>query len=267
METVRAVKDAEPDPKAGKARAKSGVSFPYWDLDSAVEVAKTMHERAGGVCDNAQLATMLGYSGISNGSFRTRVSSAKMFGVVEDTDDRKLRVSTRGRRIVAPVTPADGLAARVEAFMAVDLFGKVFTRFNGTTLPENVGLRNLFANEYQVVPDRVAPTVRILLDSAQQAGLFDAAGNRTRMVMPLLAGGHGSSPTHHEPPPPPPAPETSKQHKHGGGGGDEPPAIDPALIGLLRRLPPVGTTLTEKRRAQVISAFTAFVGLVYPEEE
>lgn len=268
MSAMRAVKDPEADPKAGKPRAKSGVGFPYWDLDSAVEVAKAMHERAGGVCDNAQLATMLGYSGVSNGSFRTRVSAAKMFGVIEDTDDRKLRVSARGRRIVAPITPIDGQRARIEAFLAVDLFKKVFDRFNGTTLPENVGLRNLFQNEYQVVPDRVAPTVRILLDSAQQAGLFDTAGNRTRMVMPVSAGvSHPSVHLPAEPPPPtPPQSATNRQGGGDGGGGDGPP-IDPALIGLLRRLPPIGTALSEKRRQTVIGAFTAFVDLVYPEEE
>ncbi len=271
MATVRAVKDPEPDPKAGKPRAKSGVGFPYWDLDSAIEVAKVMHDRAGGVCDNAQLATLLGYSGVSNGSFRTRISAAKMFGLLEDTDDRKLRVSPRGVLILAPVTAADGRRARVEAFQAVDLFKKVFDRFNGATLPENVGLRNLLANEYQVVPDRVAPTVRILLDSAQQAGLFDAAGNRTRMVMPLASGAASPSPT----------PSTSEPKAtttrsidpprwggggHGGGGGSD-SEIDPAILGLLRRLPAAGTPLTAQRRKALIDAFTSVVAFIYPEGE
>lgn len=264
METVRAVKDAEPDPKAGKPRAKSGVGFPYWDLDSVVEVGKEMHERAGGVCDNAQLATMLGYSGVSNGSFRTRVSAAKMFGIIEDTDDRKLRVSARGRRIVAPITAADGLSARVEAFLAVDLFKKVFDRYHGTTLPENVGLRNLLQNEYQVVPDRVAPTVRILLDSAEQAGLFKAAGNRTRMVMPL-----GPTAPTLAPPPAAPAdaPELSSRYGGGNGGGGGDDGIDPAILGLLKRLPVGGTPMTEKRRKALIDAFTNVVSFIYPDAD
>jgi hypothetical protein len=266
METVRAVKDPEPDPKAGKPRARSGVSFPYWDLDSVTEVARVIHERAGGVCDTAQLATMLGYSGISNGSFRTRVSAAKMFGVIEDADDRRLRVSARGRRIVAPVTDADGISARAEAFLAVDLFKRVFDRFNGTTLPEQVGLRNLLTNEYQVVPDRVAPTVRILLDSAEQAGLFQAAGNRSRMVMPLAVGVTPASP----PPPVPPASEKTDTHRTGGngGGGDGGTTdIDPAIVGLLKRLPPVGTAINAKRRKVLIDAFTNVVAFLYPDAE
>jgi hypothetical protein len=267
VETVKAVKDAEPDPKSGKPRARSGVSFPYFDLDQSVEVARTMHERAGGVCDISQLATLLGYSGVSNGSFRTRVSSAKMFGLIEDADDRKLRVSTRGRRIAAPVTPADERAARVEAFLAVDLFKQVFDTYNGTTLPENVGLRNLLQNQYQVVPDRVIPTVRILLDSAEQAGLFATAGNRSRMVMPL-----GITTPAVTPPPPPAPPGVVETQRHGGGnggggGGRDDPDIDPAILGLLKRLPPGGTPMSDKRRKALIDAFTNVVGFIYPDAD
>lgn len=267
MSAVKAVKQTEPDPKVGKPRAKSGVSFPYWDLNSVVEVAKVMHERAGGVCDNVQLAGILGYSGVSNGSFRTRVSAAKMFGVIEDTDDRRLRVSARGRRIVAPITPADGSNARVEAFLAVDLFKRVFDRFHGTTLPENIGLRNLLQNEYQIVPDRIAPTVRILLDSAEQAGLFKTAG-RSKMVMPLAGAGVSAPPAA----PPPAEPPTPPKHGgpgggNGSGGGYDSGNIDPAILGLLQRLPPGGTPLTAKRRKALIDAFTATVGFIYPEAD
>lgn len=266
MATVRAVKDAGPDPKAGKPRAKSGISFPYWDLDSAVEVAKAMHDRAGGVCDVAQLATLLNYSGVSNGSFRTRVSATKMFGLIEDTEDRKLRVSARGRRVAAPITPADERSARVEAFLGVDLFKQVFDRYNGRPLPENVGLRNLLQNEYHVVPDRVAPTVRILLDSAEQAGLFEAAGNRSRMTMPygLGAASTGVQDQPANPPAPEPAPRTGG---NGGGGGGDDLGIDPAILHLLRRLPAAGSPLSAKRRKQLIDAFTATVGFIYPEAD
>lgn len=267
METVKAVRPQEPDPKAGKPRAKSGVSFPYWDLNSAVEVAKVMHDRAGGVCDNTQLAPLLGYSGVSNGSYRTRVSSAKMFGLIEDTEDRRLRVSARGRAIVAPVNSTDERNARVAAFLSVELFKRVFDEYNGATLPENVGLRNLL-QQYQVVPDRIAPTVRILLDSAEQAGLFEVAGNRTRMVMPV--GGVTPAPSTQPPPPPPadvPPPRTQFGGGSGGGGGNDGTDIDPAILGLLKRLPPGGTPMSHKRRTALIAAFTNVVGFIYPDAD
>lgn len=273
MATVKAVKDPESDPKSGKPRAKSGVSFPYWDLDQSVDVAKAIHERAGGSCDVVQLATLLGYSGIRNGSFRTRVSAAKMFGLIEDTDDQKLRLSPRGRVIVAPVTAGDGRRAKVEAFLAVDLFKKVFDRFHGATLPEQVGLRNLLQHEYQVVADRVTPTVRIMLDSAKQAGLFDTSGNRSRMVMPLSMGDAA-------PVAPPPQQQQQQpfldrqesiRNGGGGGGGDgggnDLGSIDPAILGLLKRLPPGGSAMTAKRRKALIDAFTNLVGFIYPDAD
>lgn len=283
MDTIKAVKEPEADPKAGKPRAKSGVSFPYWDLASAIEVAKVIHERAGGASDTNQLAQMLGYSGVSNGSFRTRVSAAKMFGLIEDGDDRKLRVSARGRRVVAPITPVDGKKARAEAFLAVDLFKRVYEQYKGTTLPENVGLKNLFANEYTMVKDRISPTVRILRDSAEQAGMFEAGGpgNRSRLAMPLgvdmtavndpvtgekrddengggsggSGGGSGSG--------------GGKGESGGSAGGWMAAAesIDPAIVGLLMRLPEGGTPMTQKRRKALIDAFTNVVNFIYPDAD
>ena len=261
MASVKAVKEPEADPKVGKRRAKSGVRFPYNNLDESVAVAKVIHERAGGGCDLAQLATLLNYSGVRNGAFRTRLSAAKMFGVVEEADEQDLKVSTRGLAIIAPISKARAVTAKVEAFMAVELFKKVFDRFNGTTLPTTVGLKNLLTTEYQVVPDRVVPTVRIMLDSAEQAGLFSAAGNRTRMVMPLA-----------ESPPPsaspvPEQPEVVRQGGHGGDGGGDGINIDPAILGLLKRLPPGGTPLSDKKRKALIEAFTATVNFIYPDAD
>jgi hypothetical protein len=264
MTGIKAVKDPEPDPKQGKPRAMSGVRFPYNDLAQSVEVARTIHQQAGGPCELAQLATMLNYSGVSNGAFRTRVSAAKMFGLIEDADEGRVRVSVRGLAIVAPVSEPNAIRARVEAFMAVDLFKKVYDRFNGATLPEVAGLRNLLGTEYQVVPDRIAPTVRIMLDSADQAGLFRIAGNRSRMVMPLVGG------LAVEPPPPSPKQEpetTARTGGGGGGGGDDGSGVDPSIMGLLRRLPIPGTVLSAKKRQKVIDAFTSLVAVLYPEAD
>jgi hypothetical protein len=276
METVKAVPEQQEDPKAGKPRAKSEVKFPYFDLDKSIEVAKLMHEKAGGACDLPQLATLLGYTGIRNGAFRMRVSAAKMFGLIEEYDSgHKMKVSVRGLAIVAQVTDQTASEARVQAFLAVELFKKVYEKFNGATLPSEVGLRNLLETEYQVVKDRVTPTVRIMLDSADQAGLFKAAGNRTRMVMPLSgsfdSASRASTVT-------PPAGETKNLEAGagdfggGGGGGSNGGGtgggdIDEAFTGLLRKLPAIGTVLSAKRRKAFIDAFTATLDVIYPDME
>lgn len=66
-----------------------------------------------------------------------------------------------------------------------------------------------------------------------------------------------------DPPPPPPPPNGSGNG--GGNGGD--PGIHPALLGLLRNLPPVGTKLPPKRRAALTEAFKSTVNFIWPEED
>lgn len=268
MAEIKAVADPKPDPKVGVPRRVSGTPAPYYNLDNSVQVARVIHEQAGGSCDRAQLAALLNYKGVDNGAFLTRVTAAKLFGLVLQ-EGNQIRVTERGRAVVAPVLQADADAARVEAFLAVELFRKVFEEFNGQPLPLNVGLQNLLLTKYGVVPDRVAPTVNLMLDSAEQAGFFKMAGNRTRMVRPLSLGAttpaslpstsaNGGS---REPPP------VEVPQRHGGGGGGEPPDIPSAILGLLRGLPKEGTPLTTKRRDALVAAFTATVEYLYPDAD
>ena len=164
MPEIKAVAEPTPDPKLGKSRPKSGVGFPYYDLTKSIEVARIIHDVAGGSCDRAQLAPLLKYSGVNNGAFLTRVAAAKMFGLIEQ-DGERLRVTKRGLAVAAPVSDGDASRANHDAFLSVELFKKVFEKFNGQALPGEAGLTNLLLNEYKVVPDRVAP------ESKDHAGL------------------------------------------------------------------------------------------------
>lgn len=276
MAEIKAVKDLAPDPKAGKPRPKSGVSVPYYDITQSIAVATAIHEQGGGSCSREQLATLLKYSGTNNGGFLTRVSAAKMFGLVDESADT-LRVSQRGRTILAPVMPADAERAKVDAFLSVDFFAKFYERFKGTTLPQEAGLKNLLENTYAVVPGRVVASLRVLMDSADQAGFFKASGNRSRMVMPMISkGSDGGTPPAGESPSPPPSDQNNgnegqNRRKTGGGGGQsgggDDNDIPSALLGLLEKLPPVGTPIPPKRRAALADAFKSTINFLYPEVE
>jgi hypothetical protein len=190
-----------------------------------------------------------------------------MFGLIEDADGIQIRPTARAQAIVAPITDAHAAKAMVDAFMAVELFKKVFDQFQGTTIPEQAGLRHLFQTQYQIVPDRIGPTVRILLESAEQAGLFKVAGNRSKMMLPLAS--PVVSPA--APAIPPLSPMESDAPRHGGNGGGSNgrggSTIDPAILGLLEKLPSAGTPLTAKKRRHLIDAFTATVNFIYPDAD
>ena len=118
----------------------------------------------------------------------------------------------------------------------VELFKKVFDQFHGTTLPSHVGLQNLLETTHGVVESRVVPTVRIMLDSAEYAGLFAASGDQTRMVQPLttLEDNTRQGPL--------PTDATDGRVQNGGrndrggvgGDGGDYGTSDPSILGLLR---------------------------------
>lgn len=252
-----------PPSQKGKPKPKSEVSYPYYDLDKSIDVARVIHAEAGGTCDRAQLAGLLKYSGVRNGGFLSRVSAAKMFGLLEENLD-KLTLTERAKIILSPVMPADAEKAKVEAFLSVDLFSRIYDQFKGQALPAEVGLKNLLQTQYKIVPDRVIPALRVLMDSAESAGFFKVSGNRSRMTEPIIAS-NGSTPPQDNLPPPPPPSEHKK--RHGGGTGDGGGDIHPALLGLIQNLPPPGSTLGPKRRKALTDAFASTINFLYPEEE
>lgn len=254
----------------GKPKPKSSIAFPYYSLSKSIEVAKTIHERAGGRCGRAQLASLLKYSGVKNGGFLTRVSAAKLFGLIEEFGD-SIGLTDRAKKILAPVRPVDAAQAKLDAFMAVELYRRAYEDFEGHTLPTEDGMKNLFLNQYKIVPLQVNVALRNLMDSADTAGLFAVAGNRSKMIKPLLGNGAGEV----EPPPSPPSPPPSEFDTGGGAGekrrkqvgGTEFDGVHPALAGLMQNLPPLGEKLGPKRRSALVEAFKSTINFLYPEDE
>lgn len=270
MTQIKVVPEKQADSKAGVPRKQSQYATPYYNLPQSIEVARVMYQRAGGQCDRAQLSAMLGYKGVKNGSFLTRVTAAKLFGLIEQKDEQLpvLSVTELGKAIVAPVTDAAVEKAKVEAFLRVPLFKKVYDEYrNGAELPPKAGLRNQFISTFGIIPDRAGPAVEVMLESAAEAGFFKVGGEK-RLVAPLIVGGDKIVP---------PAPKDEVVGGGGGGGGSnggggggdggDVTGIDPALIALLRRLPPPGATLSRNKRKNLIEAFTSAVNWIYPDPD
>jgi hypothetical protein len=264
--TVTIKRVLEPQQREG-AFPRSGVPAPYFDLTSSLTVAEAIFQKGGGSCTPDQLANWLGYKSTSSGTFLTRVSAAnRHFGFIDSNGDQ-YTVTERAKTILAPVMPQDSVNAKVEAFLAVPLFSKVYEKFRGTTLPPEVGLKNLLANTFNLVPDRIGPAVRVLLSSAEQAGMLVGSGEHMRLVKP--SGMTGVVATSSPPvAAPSSAPATPQGPKFGGGSGDGgPPGVHSAILGLLGDLPPPGTTWTSAKKKRFLDAFKATVDFIYPEPE
>jgi hypothetical protein len=164
-------------------REQSKIQFPYFDLDSAISVARVMRDKAGGALfTKDQLAAALDQSVVS-GSFLSKVNAASMFGLVELTTSGA-RVTQLGFEIL-DANETRVRAARVEAFLKVPLYKRTFEEYRGKQLPPRPhGLEQAFAG-FGVGPKRTENARWAFDRSARQAGFYEHGDDR--LIAPVIA--------------------------------------------------------------------------------
>jgi hypothetical protein len=240
-----------------ETRDQSTIIFPYGDLDDAVSVARGIMSCGGVPVDADQLAPALNQTPTS-GAFRLKVSTARIFGVIE-TVQGKYQLTEIGFA-VADQDPARQRSARVDAFLRVPLYRRVYEEFRNRQLPPRpAALEHAFAG-FGVAPKQKERARQAFDRSAQQAGFFDQGG-RDRLIRPPVAGGaelpeaagngvaRGDSLSPHQ----------SRGNGSGTGGGGRHPFIE----GLLERLPQPDTVWSIEGRAAWLEAAASVFKLIY----
>ena len=260
-------------------RARSTLRFPYYSLNQALEMAAAIRNRGGGACSLDQLAAYLSQSPKS-GAFMMKLAAARMFGLITNVEDGVVRVTGLGMNILAPTYPGrDDRRARLEAFDNIPLFEAMLRHLDNADLPPTVGIDNALRNQFHVPASAVPEARRTFMDSADQAGFFEATGGRTRLVRPTVDGGA---------PPLPPAPGGSgggggsgRDGSAGGGGGTPDgggarrddglikiaQGIPRSVAGMLASLPPENETLTEEDIEELVTMFKIALKRAYKKRE
>src|SRR3954451_16445799 len=91
------------------SRVRSKIAFPYTPVADAEQVAQALHRR-GGTASLDELAAELNQV-ITSGAFRTKVATARTFGVTSVRRGQAM-LTPLGRRLV---DPKDAAQARAEA--------------------------------------------------------------------------------------------------------------------------------------------------------
>lgn len=162
---------------ATETRVRSTIAFPYTPLGDAEQVAQAA-QRRGGRASMDELAAELGQV-TSSGAFRTKVATARTFGVIS-VRRSTAQLTDLGRRLVDP-KQAD--QARVDAFLTVPLYRRVFEEYKGHTLPEGVGLGNAMVH-FGVSPKQADRARQAFQRSAEQARFFEHG--KDRLVQPNI---------------------------------------------------------------------------------
>lgn len=245
---------------AGDGRQRSTIGFPYADLGEIEHLAITIHSQVGGgQCDDNQLAPWMNLSPKSSG-YRVRISAARLFGVVE-TESGQHRLTDLGKMIVDPDRQR---AARVEAFLKVPLFEKVYEQHKGGVLPPPAALERA-VEALGVAPKQKSRARQVLERSAEQAGFFEQGKNR--LVKPGIAPAPLQKPASVREVQQSSTDARGANHGGGGGGGDDRPPLDPMLVGLVDKLPRGAREWKAADRITWLKAATVIFQLVYGTDE
>lgn len=250
-------------PGEKQTRERSTIGFPYGDLDDALAVASAIHSNVGnGSCTIEQLAAWLRYGSVRGGAFQTKVSAARIFGLV-DRQSSSYLLTSLGRDTV---DPAKEPQARALAFLGVPLYGVVYDRYKGHLLPPDVGLERQMV-ELGVAQKQADKARQAFQRSALQAGFFEYG--RDRLVLPAnvdtkpiedvdTAQGRAGEPSQASSA----RSEFVPQSGGGGGGG----GLHPFIQGLLQTLPPPGTDWSVGDQDQWLTTAKGIFGLIYPSK-
>lgn len=248
---------ASPD---GDKREQSTIAFPYHDLDAASEVARAVYNRSGlGSCDLDELAAEMGQ--VISGTFRVKVGAARTFNLIEKDGRAAVKLGGLGRAII---TDDGAAAAKVEAFMSVPLYAKLFEAYKGQKLPPMKALEREMA-ALGVSVKQTDKARQAFERSAKQAGFFNAGSDR--LVRPRVYAPHDDKP---------PADQFNdtggQRHEQekpgsggggagngGGGGGGQHPLIK----GLLITLPIPGGEWPERDRQAWLTMAASIFDMIY----
>lgn len=234
-------------------RERSTIEFPYMDLSTALDVARAAYDRNGSAdCQIDELAAQLNLSPSSSG-FRTRIAAARVFGLINAARGSDLvSLTDLGLRAVSSDTARK---ARVDAFLSVELFRRVYDEFKGRSLPPAAALQRQMET-FGVAPKQTERARQILERSAETAGFHE--NGRDRLVRPAGLGQEREAI-------PDKAQTTEEPVRGGGGGGGDDSDVDPIIQGLLKRLPPSGAVWPSDKRRLWLTLLENSFELIYEE--
>jgi hypothetical protein len=234
-------------------RDRSRIKFAYTSMKDAIDIAHSVYQKAGNrVCEQSLLAEALGLT-TTNSTFRVKLSTARIFGVIEV---RRSQGTVKLTALGADLNDTQReQVARVEAFLHVPLYRRVYELYKDKQLASPEALNAELAG--LGVPSRQADRARqIMMRSAEQAGLLSS--DKRRLVRPAFDASNMNK---------------QGEAKRGSGSTNESSAtqtentIDPLLAALIKKLPASGSHWAVPERVMWLKMAAMAFQMVYTGED
>ena len=233
-------------------RGRSTIAFPYLHLEGCIEIAQAVHAVGGHSCEWNQVAAQAKQSP-QGGAFRQKMLSARVFGLL-GYKGQHVELTPIGQRSLDPQTTK---SARVQAFLNVPLFRRMYEQLEGQLLPPPTAIERQMESA-GVAPKQTEKARQVFLRSARDAGFFEI--NPDRFVKPSTgnqpeqSGDTGVG-------------EKQTAEHRTGGGESEGRLHHPLIEALLAQMPPPGTKWEQARCVMWLQAILLSLGMIYENFE
>src|SRR6266480_412382 len=151
-------------------------NYPVNTFQNALEVARAVCDSGGANSDvqRSVIAHAL-QSSANSGAFIQRISSAKIYGVI-DGGRNGYRLTDDAKRYFFPSSESEKRSALLMLLKSAPIFAEIIKRFDGNRIPSADLLANVLLREFKIPgswKDRVA---RFFLKAASDVGILDAQG-------------------------------------------------------------------------------------------
>lgn len=238
--------------QAGDKVSRSTIEFPYSDLDSAIELARGVHDTGGNECEDNQLAAILNMES-KGGGFRLRIAGAKIFGLIETERGGTIRLSDLGK---ASLESGNDKQVRVTAFLNVPLYEKFYEEHKGSPLPPPPAISRAFL-KYGVGSNLTDKARQVMMRSAKQAGFFELQGDRlTKPIIRNMAKTETEGKK-----------DLNKYTGNSGGNGGGGDDLHPLIKGLFQTLPKSNTAWGIKDRMNWLVLANTTFNMLYTNDD
>jgi hypothetical protein len=164
-----------PEPHPPRRKRERSARYPGRDLESAIELARTMLDRGLDGLPAESIAPALGFSNVKSNNFSSLLSAARQFGFLDLRGDG-YHLTPLGRAIPRPLDEKHAAALRREAFLRPPLYSELATRLADRKLPDGEVLGNLLFHHHHITNAARRHAADVFLESARRAGCVDAEG-------------------------------------------------------------------------------------------
>jgi predicted nucleotide-binding protein len=166
--------------EAGAGRSYlSQTDVPWFSLEQSLRVARALDENFGRNATKPLRVAQAMEMAPASSRFRMLCGASIAYGLTDGgSNAEQISLTVLGRRIVAPTSEGDDLAAKREAILRPRVPREFLTRYNEAKLPPEHIARNVL-EELGVPQEKTAEVHTLILEGAQEVGfLREVKGHR-----------------------------------------------------------------------------------------